>query len=102
MQCVNEDKFPKVPKAAVRQDLCDGCGLCVDICPAGCLEVKTNPQRLSNRIVTVQSSACHGCGACQATCPKEAIFIPGLSTADLRRFIKEAIAASEHFGAKKA
>jgi len=100
MQCVNEDKFPRVPKAAVRKDLCDGCGLCVDICPAGCLEVIVNPQRPSNRIVFVTSEACHGCGACQGTCPKEAIFIPGLSTADLRRFIKEAITASAYFGEK--
>lgn len=100
MKCVNEETFPRVPKAVVRMDLCDGCALCVDICPSACLEVQTNPQRLSARIVHVMSETCHGCGACQGTCPKEAIYIPGLSTADLRRFIKEVLAASAHFGAK--
>jgi len=101
MECVNEQNFPRISKAVVRKDYCDGCGLCVEICPPGALEVIVNPQRPSNHIVAVRSEACHGCGACQGTCPKEAIYIPGLSTADLRRFIKEAIAASAHFGGKQ-
>ncbi len=92
MFIVNENVFPrKEPKAAIRKDVCDGCAICVDVCPRGCLRVVVNPKRPNARIVQLQAKLCSGCGACQGTCPKEAIFIPGLSTADLRGFVQQAL-----------
>ncbi len=92
MECVNDSSFPrKQPLAIVIEELCDGCALCVDVCPAQCLEVKVNPARPNARIVTVIHALCTGCGACQGTCPKEAIFIPTLSTKDLRRYVTMAL-----------
>jgi heterodisulfide reductase subunit A len=92
VQYVNEKTFPrKEPKAAIRKELCDGCAICVDVCPTRCLEVVVNPKRPNAKIVRMTPELCSGCGACQGTCPKEAIFIPGLSTADLRGYVDQAL-----------
>jgi len=89
---INETTFPrKEPKAAIRKELCDGCALCVEVCPGHCLEVAVNPRRPNARIIRLTPELCSGCGACQGACPKEAIFIPGLSTADLRRYVNQAL-----------
>lgn len=96
MRCINEAKFPrKEPKAAIKKDICDGCALCVEVCPKSCLTVTVNPRRKNARIVTLAAEACSGCGACQGSCPKEAISIPGLSTAILRAYVDQAIASCE-------
>ncbi|MDQ7831462.1 MAG: 4Fe-4S binding protein [Desulfovibrionaceae bacterium] len=92
MRVINESTFPrKEPKAAIRKELCDGCAICVEVCPRHCLEVAVNPKRLNARIIRLTPELCSGCGACQGTCPKEAIFIPGLSTADLRGYVNQAL-----------
>ena len=92
MSFVNDESFPKnSPKAFVRMDRCDGCAFCVDVCPPKCLEITPNPKRPGFRMVSVDVTLCHGCGACQGTCPKEAIYIPGLSTEDLRKVVREVL-----------
>jgi heterodisulfide reductase subunit A len=95
MHYINEKTFPrKEPKAAIRKDVCDGCAICVDVCPRQCLTVVVNPVRPNARIVRLTPEPCSGCGACQGTCPKEAIYIPGLSTADLRGYVNQALELS--------
>ncbi|MFO7594924.1 MAG: 4Fe-4S binding protein [Desulfocurvibacter africanus] len=79
-------------KALVRDDRCDGCALCVDVCPVGALALGANPKRPGRRIALLDGEACRGCGVCQATCPKEAILIPGLSPEELRKYIDAALA----------
>ena len=92
---INEKTFPrKEPKAAIRKDVCDGCAICVDVCPRQCLTVVVYPVRPNARIVRLTPEPCSGCGACQGTCPKEAIYIPGLSTADLRGYVNQALELS--------
>jgi len=89
---LNDATFPKKePKAAVKKDRCDGCAICVEVCPKNCLEVIVNPKRKNNRIIKVIGELCSGCGACQGVCPKEAIFIPGLSTENLRTYVDKAL-----------
>jgi ferredoxin len=46
---------------------CAGCGICVDVCPAGAIEV--------NQQAVVNDEACTGCAACVSECPNEAIVI---------------------------
>ncbi len=92
MNFINDATFPrKEPKAAVKKDRCDGCAICVDVCPQACLQVIVNPKRKNNRIIKVIGELCSGCGACQGVCPKEAIFIPGLSTENLRGYVDKAL-----------
>jgi ferredoxin len=92
MRCVNIDEFP-VPPVVVHIDRgrCDGCALCIEVCPTQALRIIANRERPGKRVVSVTPKRCSGCGVCQATCPKEAIFVPGLSPDDLRRFILQAL-----------
>lgn len=96
MNVINDASFPRESQVAVvDRDHCDGCALCVDVCPADALQVRPNVERPGRRIVVVSVKACEGCGACQGTCPKEAIALPGLSNVRLRAYVGEAIAGCE-------
>ena len=91
---INDDTFPtRVTKAIVRKNICDGCAFCVDVCPPKCLEITPNRKRPGFKLVHVDAKLCNGCGACQGTCPKEAIYIPGLSTTELREMVRKVLQA---------
>lgn len=51
----------------VNQELCTGCGTCVDKCPTGSLEL--NDEEKSQKV----GERCIGCGICAAFCPENAI-----------------------------
>jgi heterodisulfide reductase subunit A len=53
--------------AEVKEDVCSGCGICIDICPYGA-RVMDDFKRIS----TVNQAVCQGCGACIAACPNKA------------------------------
>jgi ferredoxin len=50
-------------------DLCNGCGVCVDVCPQGVFEMK------GRKAVLVRSQACMECGACRLNCIQAAIHV---------------------------
>ena len=53
--------------AEVKNDVCSGCGICIEVCPYGA--------RLMNdftKISDVNQAVCQGCGACIASCPNKA------------------------------
>ncbi len=53
-------------KAFVIEDLCNGSGLCVPICPVNAINMEKGKAKINPFI-------CIGCGACIPVCPKEAI-----------------------------
>ncbi|MEM2883118.1 MAG: hydrogenase iron-sulfur subunit, partial [Nitrososphaerales archaeon] len=53
-------------KAFVIEDLCDGCGVCLQYCPKNALSI-------SNGKATINPVSCIGCGICVPVCPKQAI-----------------------------
>ncbi len=59
----------------ISTEICDGCGACVRVCPAGAIEGKKDEP---HKIVTER---CTRCGACQTVCPSGAILkeSPGLT-----------------------
>jgi heterodisulfide reductase subunit A len=57
--------------AAVNDELCDGCGICVGVCEYNALEIEEKPD--GKKIVRLNEAACKGCGACVAACPSGAM-----------------------------
>lgn len=56
---------------SIEPDLCIGCGLCVEVCPAGTITMQ------EGRAV-VTGSYSMGCGHCEAVCPVDAIKVGAL------------------------
>jgi formate dehydrogenase major subunit len=57
--------------AAVREELCVGCGRCQEICGYRAVQVETRPG--GRFIARVDELACKGCGTCVTVCPSGAI-----------------------------
>ena len=53
--------------AVVVSEKCTGCGVCLDVCPAGAIEVKEK--------AVINDEMCTGCAACVSECPNKAIII---------------------------
>ena len=55
---------------------CKGCGLCVDICPTGTLQLEDNNESKYGISVRVDApDYCIGCKMCEHRCPDFAIFV---------------------------
>ena len=52
-------------KAVVDKSKCEGCGLCIAVCPVDAIEIVNNK--------AIIKDTCIACGACVAVCPNEAI-----------------------------
>ena len=56
-----------MPRPVIEADDCIGCGICVDTCPQGVLEVT------GDSVEAVNEESCIGCGECVEECPMGAI-----------------------------
>lgn len=63
---------PEVEVPIIDQGLCNGCGLCVQICPDRILVMA------STNKAEVEGDHCMQCGHCYAVCPEEAVAVPFL------------------------
>ncbi|UCE38493.1 MAG: FAD-dependent oxidoreductase [Thermoplasmata archaeon] len=52
--------------SVVIEDLCSGCGFCIEACPYLAIELKDGKAQ-------VDAASCKGCGSCASTCPSGAI-----------------------------
>ncbi len=79
-------------KSAVT-DKCDGCALCLDVCPYNALTLTEVPSGNGHhpRKVVSDPALCKGCGLCAATCPKNGIFVHGFSMDQLRAQVRAAL-----------
>jgi len=60
--------------SVVNKDECRGCGLCVEVCPFGAIElVEENRQGNIVMVANVNEALCKGCGSCAAACLSGAI-----------------------------
>ena len=66
-------------KATVNPDCCDGCALCVDVCPYNAISLGSREDGQAGTIISVNKAKCKGCGLCQATCPKRGVFVAGFT-----------------------
>ena len=53
--------------SSVNDDLCSGCGICVEKCPVEAIQLN------NNNIAIVDKMVCIGCGVCAHFCPENAI-----------------------------
>ena len=51
------------------QEKCNGCGMCIKVCPHEVFGLKGGKARINNR------DFCMECGACSLNCPVQAIFV---------------------------
>lgn len=78
-------------KATVDEDYCDGCALCVDVCPYNAITL-TNRSGGEGQIIQVNKAQCKGCGLCQGTCPKRGVFVAGFTMKQISAQIQAALA----------
>ncbi len=55
-----------VPVPRIAMDLCDGCGVCADVCEFNAIAMAAGSPMVFEEL-------CHGCGGCMRVCPMEAI-----------------------------
>ncbi len=53
----------------INMEQCNGCGICVEICPLDCLRMD------ENEIAYMKYDECWYCGSCTLDCPMEAIIL---------------------------
>ncbi len=69
---LNSDKVEIEPIVAeVNEELCSGCGTCVELCPYGAIQLKETED--GRQVAEVTAALCKGCGTCAAACPSGAM-----------------------------
>jgi 2-oxoglutarate ferredoxin oxidoreductase subunit delta len=57
-------------KLVIREERCKSCGICVEACPQGCLEISQRLNAQGYRAVGLKDSdACKACAICANMCP---------------------------------
>ena len=52
----------------INQDMCAGCGICVEYCPTGAIR-----QEKPAKFYIIDDDKCIRCGKCHTVCPKDAV-----------------------------
>jgi heterodisulfide reductase subunit A len=75
--------------ANVNEDLCRGCGICVEACPYKAIELQ-EVDRFGHKIIVakVNEALCKGCGSCSAACLNGAISHLGFTDGQILSMIK--------------
>jgi len=77
-------------QAVVDPVRCDGCALCLDVCPFQAISLLELGD--DKKVVAINPAQCKGCGCCMATCPKEGVDVAGFSYRQLAAQVAAALA----------
>ena len=80
--------LPNVVTLLLDESKCDGCGMCVTVCPHAVFAMNERKARIVDR------DACMECGACAGNCPSEAITVEA-GVGCVAAIIKGALTGSE-------
>jgi 2-oxoglutarate ferredoxin oxidoreductase subunit delta len=70
-------------RVEILEHLCKGCGLCVEVCAAGKLDLRSTPNKQGVQPAVVGGgSDCTGCGNCATICPDGAVEITYVDKAE--------------------
>jgi len=74
---------------------CDGCALCIDLCPYYAISIEECEDEDGRKHKRVKSDniLCKGCGVCAATCPKGGIIVHGFTGEQIRAQVDAALEA---------
>jgi heterodisulfide reductase subunit A len=75
-------------KAYVIEELCDGCEVCVPICPVNAITMEEGKARINPFM-------CTGCGACIPVCPREAIDFKNSTTRQMIAHLRGVLSDKE-------
>ncbi|MFH2060184.1 MAG: FAD-dependent oxidoreductase [Pseudomonadota bacterium] len=70
---------------------CDGCALCIDVCPFHAISMINKPDNLSGKRIVSDPALCQGCGLCASTCPQEGIKVHGFTLEQLIAQVRSAV-----------
>ncbi|MBN1166576.1 MAG: CoB--CoM heterodisulfide reductase iron-sulfur subunit A family protein [Methanospirillaceae archaeon] len=59
--------------AQCMEELCAGCGMCIDLCPYQALALVDRSDGSGRKVMSVTEAKCKGCGTCGGFCPGGAI-----------------------------
>jgi heterodisulfide reductase subunit A len=80
-------------KATVDPEFCDGCALCLDVCPFNAITLVTREvDGKVGKMINVNKAKCKGCGLCQGTCPKRGVYVGGFTMQQISSQIEAALA----------
>jgi heterodisulfide reductase subunit A2 len=73
-------------------DRCDGCALCLDVCPFAAISLTEVVQNgATHKKIRTEKALCKGCGLCAATCPKNGVAVHSFTTEQLRAQVYAAL-----------
>lgn len=72
---------------------CDGCGVCIDVCPYQAISLVEYRDGEGNPLKTVyiDQVLCKGCGICQGACPKRGVDVAGFTYSQIEAQIDAAL-----------
>lgn len=77
--------------AKVNEDICDGCRICIAVCPYNAINLKFEDKDDEQGMADVDPALCKGCGACAAACPSGAMEQLGFTTDQIVAQINSAL-----------
>jgi heterodisulfide reductase subunit A len=80
-------------KAEPDPNYCDGCALCLDVCPYHAISLVEEPggNGQISKCIAVNKAQCKGCGLCQGTCPKRGVAVQGFTMEQISAQIDAAL-----------
>ena len=93
---LNKKEMQLDATTSVVTENCDGCALCIDVCPYRAITLvelaqADAPAHPYARKVLTDPAFCKGCGLCMATCPKGGVYVQGFSMDQLRAQVAAAL-----------